>query len=114
MTGSVLGCLRTGPRRYDLSRELGFERPAQVGATPFADSPALHLGQVLRSGFDKKKKIVKLINNGHESVTHVLTHKRYLCPDRTPHAPICHLPFGICHFTLPACADAPSCSMPLG
>jgi hypothetical protein len=30
-----------GPRRYELNRELEFGRPFQLGATPFAESPAL-------------------------------------------------------------------------
>jgi len=34
------GAPKTGPRRYDTSRELRFVRPARVGATPFWDRPA--------------------------------------------------------------------------
>jgi len=34
------GAPKTGPGRYDTSRELGFVRPARVGATPFWDRPA--------------------------------------------------------------------------
>jgi hypothetical protein len=33
------GAPKTGPRRYDTSRELAFDRPARVGATPFWDRP---------------------------------------------------------------------------
>jgi len=38
---TVLGYPRMGPRRYDLSREDDRCAPAQVGATPFGDSPTL-------------------------------------------------------------------------
>ena len=75
--GTVLGYPRMGPRRYDLSRELGFGRPAQVGAIPFADSPTLVLGGQL----DEAVRTEELNNHGRPSVTHVLTHKCYLCPD---------------------------------
>jgi hypothetical protein len=40
---TVPGSPRTGPRRYELNRELWFGSPAQLGATPFAESPALAL-----------------------------------------------------------------------
>jgi len=40
-SSTVPGSPRTGPRRYELNRELEFGRPAQLGATPFAESPAL-------------------------------------------------------------------------
>jgi len=40
-SSTVLGSPRTGLRRYELNRELEFGRPAQLGATPFAESPAL-------------------------------------------------------------------------
>jgi hypothetical protein len=33
------GVPKTGPWRYDTSRELKFGRPARVGATPFWDRP---------------------------------------------------------------------------
>lgn len=42
-SSTVPGSPRTGPRRYELNRELRFSRPAQFGATPFAESPPLAL-----------------------------------------------------------------------
>jgi hypothetical protein len=46
-----------GPRRYELNRELEFGRPAQLGATPFADSQALATGNTARGeSRDKKAK----------------------------------------------------------
>lgn len=53
---TVPGSPRTGPRRYELNRELEFSRPAQLGATPFAQSPALALVEYRASGKMRAKK----------------------------------------------------------
>ncbi len=84
---AVLGYPRMGPRRYDLSRELRFGRPAQVGATPFADSPTLVPG----SKVDKELAVEQLNNDGQPSITYVLTHKCCPCPDRASCLHISHL-----------------------
>ena len=56
---TVLGYPRMGPRRYDLSRELKFDRPAQVGATPFGDGPTL-----ARDELDHAEETEKLTTSG--------------------------------------------------
>ena len=53
-------------------------RPAHVGATPFGDGPTL------AAKSNEKKE--KLNNKWQDSVTYVLNHKCYLCPDRPPAA----------------------------
>ena len=42
-SSTVLGSPRTGPRRYELNRELEFGRPVQLGATPIRGEPSTRL-----------------------------------------------------------------------
>jgi hypothetical protein len=53
---TVPGSPRTGPRRYELNRELEFGRPAQLGATPFAEGPALALAEYWASRNMRQKQ----------------------------------------------------------
>ena len=64
---------QNGSQAHDLSRELAFGRPAQVGATPFWDRRRAPFG-----GAEKKDKCV---NQQPKSVTYVLNHECYLCID---------------------------------
>src|SRR5215831_14215155 len=52
-------------------------RPGPVGATPFGDGPTLGAKRT-----KTKRKKEKLNNKWQDSVTYVLTHECYLCPDR--------------------------------
>ena len=61
-----------GTQAHDLSRELEFGRPAQVGATPFWDR---------RRAASRKETRDKSVNREPKSVTDVLNHECYLCID---------------------------------
>jgi hypothetical protein len=52
----VPGSPQTGPWRYELNRELWFGRPVQLGATPFAETPALALVDSSASGKMSRNK----------------------------------------------------------
>ena len=74
-----------GTQAHDLSRELRFGRPAQVGATPFGEPPLskplpweTFESSPLR-GTEKKNN--KQLTPKHKSVTHVLSYECYRCPD---------------------------------
>ena len=57
-----------GTQAHEQSRERWFGRPAQLGATPFGDSPALATKEL-----ERKPKTVTLNNERQDSVTYVLT-----------------------------------------
>jgi len=54
-----------GPRRYDRSRELGFGRPAPVGATPLADHPI----EPLRGQLDQVTSALAEVTNLNQDLT---------------------------------------------
>jgi hypothetical protein len=60
-----------GAQAHDLSRELEFVSPAQVGATPFGDRAASKPYTQKHSGHRKNNN--KQLTTRPESVTHVLS-----------------------------------------
>ena len=84
MKGSPQTPLRrpqNGAQAHELSRELQFDRPAQLGATPFWDRR--------RAPFGGQKEN-ETVNQETKSVTYVLNQECYLCIDCAGFFPIEH------------------------
>ncbi len=75
--GCQLGGPQNGTQAHDLSRELEFDRPAQVGATPFWEPPAW------QPTAHKRTKIRPPLQGGEmeEEQPTETTHKCYPCID---------------------------------